>query len=298
MTNQEPPPEESIWAAGCVVGRWNDDHKARYLIVHRPRYDDWSLPKGKLDRGETFLEAAVREVEEETGFVVKGPRPIGSVGYLTQAGNPKVVRWWLTSVKKGSFTPNSEVDRIKWVSHAKALKKLSYRNDREVIDRANDMFHDRSAGMIYLVRHASAGRRATSDPDDWKRPLDKAGKRQTRALRDLLMAHPITRIGSSNYTRCVETVKPFAKRLGIPVEMEAALVEGAHPHRIVTLIHDLQEESAVLCSHGDVVGGLVGHLFAEGVPMDGPHTWEKGSVWELRTVSGRVVSGRYVAPPA
>ena len=67
---------------------------------------------------------------------------------------------------------------------------------------------------------------------------------------------------------------------------------------IVSLINDLQGEAAVLCSHGDVIGGLVGHLFAEGVPMDGPQAWEKGSVWELRTVSGRVVSGRYVTPPA
>lgn len=297
MTNQEPPPEESIWAAGCVVARWTDDRKAKYLIVHRPRYDDWSLPKGKLDRGETFLEAARREVEEETGFTVKGPRPIGSVGYLTQAGNPKVVRWWLATVKNGSFTPNHEVDRIKWVSYRKAIKKLSYRNDRDVIDRANDMFHDRSAGMIYLVRHTSAGHRSDTDSNDWTRPLDKRGRRQTRALRDLLMAHPITRIGSSNYTRCVETVKPLAKRLGIPLEMETALVEGAHPHRIVTLIHGLQEESAVLCSHGDVIGDFIGHLFAEGVPLDGPQRWEKGSVWELRTVSGRVVSGRYVTPP-
>lgn len=298
VIDQEPPPEESIWAAGCVVGRWNDNHKPRYLIVHRPRYDDWSLPKGKLDDGETFLEAALREVEEETGFVGKKPRPIGSVGYLTQAGNPKVVRWWLVTVKSGSFVPNKEVDRIKWVSHRKALTKLSYRNDREVLERANDMFHDRSAGMIYLVRHASAGIRSETDANDWKRPLDKRGKRQTKALRDLLMAHPITRIGSSNYPRCVETVKPFAKRLGIPVEMETALVEGAHPHRIVSLIHDLQSESAVLCSHGDVIGDFIGHLFAEGVPMDGPEKSEKGSIWELRTVSGRVVSGRYVPPPS
>ncbi len=298
MTDQEPPPEQSIWAAGCVVARWNDDHEARYLIVHRPRYNDWSLPKGKVDPGETFLEAAIREVEEETGFVVKKPRPIGSIGYLTQAGNPKVVRWWLATVKSGSFSRNSEVDLVKWVSFRKALDKLSYRNDRAVLDRANDMFHDRSAGTIHLVRHASAGVRSETDPDDWKRPLDKEGRRQTRALRDLLMAHPITRIGSSDYVRCVQTVEPFAKRLGIPVEIEPALVEGAHPHRIVGLIHDLQGESAVLCSHGDVIGDLVGHLFAEGVPMDGPQRWEKASIWELRTVSGRVVSGRYVPPPA
>jgi len=294
----EPPPTQSIWAAGCVVARRNDDGEAEYLIVHRPRYDDWSLPKGKLDKGETFLEGALREVEEETGIVAKKPRLIGSVGYFTQNGNPKVVRWWLAQAKKGSFTPNKEVDRIKWVTHRKALKKLAYRNDRAVLDRANDMYHDRSAGTIYLIRHASAGKRSTADVEDWKRPLDARGKQQMKLLRDQFMAHPITRIGSSNYVRCVETVKPLAKRLGVPLELEAALVEGSHPHRIVSLISDLQEEAAVLCSHGDVIGDLIGHLFAEGVPMDGPKEWKKGSVWVLRTIAGRVVSGAYVPPPA
>ncbi len=292
----EPPPQESIWAAGCVVARTRENGKPEYLIVHRPRYDDWSLPKGKLDKGEPFLEGALREVKEETGFAGKNPRPVGSVGYLTKAGNPKVVRWWLTEVKKGKFKPNSEVDKIKWVTLKKGLKKLTYRNDREVLDRANDMFLATSAGMIYLVRHAWAGKRKDGHVDDWQRPLDKRGRKQRKTIRDLLMAHPITRIGSSNYTRCVESVDPFAKRLGVPVELEPALVEGSHPHRLVGLIADLQGESAVLCSHGDVIGDMVGHLFAERVPMDGPMEWKKGSIWELRTVEGRVVSGRYVPP--
>ena len=280
------------------MARRDDEGRTQYLIIHRPRYDDWSLPKGKLDKNETFLQGALREVKEETGVVGKNPRLIGSVGYFTQNGNPKVVRWWLTEVKKGSFKPNKEVDRIKWVSYKKALKKLAYRNDREILDRANDMYHNRTAGTIYLIRHASAGKRTAVDAEDWRRPLTRRGRKQMRMLRDLLMAHPITRIGSSNYVRCVDTVKPFAKRLGIPLETETALVEGSHPHRIVGLIAELQEEAVVLCSHGDVIADLVGHLFAEGVPMDGPREWDEGSVWELRTIGGRVVSGRYIPPPA
>lgn len=298
MTIVEPPPNESIWAAGCVLARTRKSGQPEYLIVHRPRYDDWSLPKGKLNKREQFLEGALREVKEETGFRGRNPRPIGSVGYLTKAGNPKVVRWWLTDAKRGKFKPNSEVDRIKWVTLKKGLKKLDYRNDREVLNRANDMYLARSAGMIFLVRHAWAGKRKDLDESDWQRPLDKRGHQQRKAIRDLLMAHPITRIGSSNHTRCVDTVDPFAKRLGIPVELEPALVEGSHPHRLVALIADLQEESAVLCSHGDVIEDIIGHLFAEQVPMEGPMKWKKGSIWELRTVKGRIVSGRYVPPPA
>ncbi|GMQ93621.1 MAG: NUDIX hydrolase [Acidimicrobiia bacterium] len=298
VTTVEPPPKESIWAAGCVVARTTKAGKPRYLLVHRPRYDDWSLPKGKVDRGETFLHAALRELKEETGIVGKKPRLVGSIGYLTKAENAKVVRWWLTEVKKGKFKPNSEVDEIIWLSHKRATRKLNYRNDREVLDRANDMYLAKSAGMVYLVRHASAGTGDDDDPDDPSRKLDKRGKRQRRAIRDLLMAHPITRIGSSSFERCLSTVKPFSKRLGIPIEPETALAEGSHPHRLVGLIADLQEESAVLCTHGDVIADFIGHLFAEQVPMVGPMEWEKGSVWELRTVKGRVVSGRYIPPSA
>ncbi|MGI9667609.1 MAG: NUDIX hydrolase [Acidimicrobiia bacterium] len=296
--HQEPPPNESIWAAGCVVGRHRKDGTPEFLLVHRPRYDDWSLPKGKIDKGEGFLDGALREVREETGVRGENPRLVGTVAYDTKNGNPKVVRWWLVDAGRGSFVPNSEVDRIKWVSFKKGLKKLTYRNDREVLDRANDMFLSRSAGVVYLVRHAQAGTRNDSDPNDWARKLDRTGKKQKRAIRQLLQAHPITRIGSSDFPRCRSTVMPLAKRLGIPVEFESALVEGSHPHRLVTLVTELQEEAAVLCTHGDVIHDLVGHLFAAGVPMAGELAAAKGSVWELRTIGGRVVSGQYIPPQA
>lgn len=280
------------------MARRDNNGVAEYLVAHRPRYKDWSLPKGKLDRRESFLEAALRETREETGFVGKKPRPVGSVGYFTNAGNPKVVRWWLVDVKRGKFRSNKEVDKVRWLPVEEAVKKLSYTNDRSVLERANDMYLERSAGTIHLLRHAWAGTANASDPDDRERPLDKRGKRQRAGLGDMLMAYPITRIGSSNYKRCVATVKPFASRLGIPVEHEGALVEGSHPHKLVSLIHDLQKEAAVLCTHGDTIGDLVGHLFAEGVPMDGPMEWEKGSIWQLRTIAGRVVSGKYIPPQA
>lgn len=298
MSDHPIPPNESIWAAGCVVARVGDDGEPEYLVAHRPRYDDWSLPKGKLNKGETFLDAALREVEEETGIPVKKPRPVGSVGYLTKGDNAKVVKWWLVKPRDGSFKANTEVDKIKWLSFDKAVEKLSYKNDKAVLDRANDMQLERSAGTIHLVRHASAGTGNEMDPSDANRPLDKIGQKQRKAIRNLLMNHPVTRIGSSNFTRCVETVQPLAELLGIPVEREVALIEGSHPHRTVGLIHDLQQEAAVLCSHGDVIGDLIGHLFAEGVPMNGPMEWHKGSIWTLRTISGRVVSGNYIPPSA
>ncbi len=298
MTPVERPPKESIWAAGCVVADTTGS-EPRYLIVHRPRYDDWSIPKGKLDKGETFLDAAIREVKEETRVKSNNPRPIGTVGYMTKAGNPKVVRWWLTRPKKAKkFKKNKEVDEIAWATFDEANEILQYRNDRTVLDRANDMVLDRSAGSIHLVRHAQAGVRDRTNPDDDKRPIDKRGKKQRKAILNHLLDYPITRIGSSQIDRCVQTVQRLSDTIGIPVEREIALVEGTHPTRIVSLIHALQQEAAVLCSHGDVISGLIGHLFAEGLPMDGPMEWEKGSIWHLRTIGGRIVSGEYVPPMA
>jgi 8-oxo-dGTP diphosphatase len=279
-----------------VVTRPSKNGKPRYLIIHRPRYDDWSLPKGKLDKNETFLDAALRETREETGFKATKPVLVGTVAYITKVGNPKVVRWWLAGTGGGAFKANSEVDTVEWMSYKKARKRLTYRNDRAVLDRAHDMVKNRSAGTIFLVRHALAGTRNPADPNDWRRPLDKQGKKQRTGIEEVLMAHPVTRFGSSNFTRCFDTIEPLAKRLGIPIEPEAALIEGSHPERLVGFIDELRQEAAVLCSHGDVISNLIGHLAAEGVPLDGPLEPEKGSIWHLRTVKGKVVSGTYIVP--
>jgi 8-oxo-dGTP diphosphatase len=194
------------------------------------------------------------------------------------------------------FKQSQEVDAIRWVNFDQAIDMLQYANDRAVLERAHDMVLDRSAGSIHLVRHATAGVRDATDSQDDERPIDEHGKKQRTAIRDHLLAYPITRIGSSQLDRCVQTVQEIADTIGVPVEREIALGEGTDPTRTVALIHELQGEAAVLCSHGDVISGIVRHLFAEGVPMDGPMKWDKGSIWHLRTLNGRVVSGSYAVP--
>ena len=121
-----------IKAAGGVVMR--DD--GELLVVHRPRYDDWSLPKGKLDAGETFEEAALREVWEETGVSARLVRELPSVEYSVR-DRPKLVRYWLMEVESDpGFAPNDEVDSVRWLSPADAVELLTYDRDRGVVEAA------------------------------------------------------------------------------------------------------------------------------------------------------------------
>src|SRR5215212_1239379 len=105
---------DEVQAAGGVVWR-RGDHGLEIAVVHRPRYDDWSLPKGKLDAGETFEQAALREVEEETGLRCRLGRELGETRYRDRKDRPKVVRYWVMEDAEGEFEPNDEVDELRWV---------------------------------------------------------------------------------------------------------------------------------------------------------------------------------------
>jgi 8-oxo-dGTP pyrophosphatase MutT (NUDIX family) len=122
---------ERIEAAGGVVV-----HEGRVALVHRPKYDDWTLPKGKLDQGETFEQAALREVWEETGLRCRLVRELPSVEY-TVRDRPKVVRYWLMAVESDpGFEPNDEVDELRWLSPEAAASLLTYDRDKGVLSAA------------------------------------------------------------------------------------------------------------------------------------------------------------------
>jgi 8-oxo-dGTP pyrophosphatase MutT (NUDIX family) len=117
-----------VRAAGGVVAR-----DGKVLLVHRPKYDDWTFPKGKAEEGESDEDCAVREVEEETGFRCSLERELPSTSYRDSHGRPKHVRYWLMERREGSFEPTDEVDEIAWVSPADAARKLTYARDQAVL---------------------------------------------------------------------------------------------------------------------------------------------------------------------
>lgn len=118
-----------IEAAGGVIIR-----DGKIAVVHRDRYDDWSLPKGKLDAGESFEEAALREVREETGLECQLGRELEPVSYVDQKGRPKLVRYWLMEVTEGDFEANDEVDEMRWLAPDEAARLLTYPHDRELVE--------------------------------------------------------------------------------------------------------------------------------------------------------------------
>jgi len=134
-----------VEAAGAVVWRAGPRGDVEVVLVHRPRYDDWSFPKGKLLPGETLEEAAVREVEEETGFRCRRGEVIGNHRYRDHLGRTKEVTYWLMEPVGGRFGPSAEVDQLRWVSLEEATRELTYDRDREMVRIGLGRRFDRSS---------------------------------------------------------------------------------------------------------------------------------------------------------
>ncbi len=278
-----------VRAAGGVVRRVGPSGP-ELALVHRPRYDDWTLPKGKANAGESDEASAVREVLEETGLRCELGPEVAQVAYLDNLGRPKNVRYWLMYPVAGGFVPNAEVDRLRWVSESEALGALTYGHDREVIRRA--------AGFdapLALVRHAKAGDREAWSEDDRLRPLSKKGRRQAEGLVELFDGRGVDRIISSPHVRCVQTVRPLALSRHLPVEEEEVLAEASALPQVLAFLRELSG-AVVLCSHGDVIPAVVLHLEQRGLGLHDPPDWKKGSIWFLERDGGLFTAARYLAP--
>jgi len=286
----------TIWAAGAAVYRMRRG-RPEILLTHRPRYDDWSLPKGKLDRGEGFKACAEREVEEESGVtgVVEGF--LGTVGYITGAGNKKAVRYWLLQAKDESFKPNKEVDKIRWFRPKKAMEKASYSRDEAIIASAVQMAKGREPGTVYLVRHAHAVNKKKWRKADLVRPISKKGQEQVEGLTTRLVRTPIAEVISSPSMRCEQSVAPLAARLGLRVKSAGALRRDTPPEKVIRLIRKNRGKRVVMCTHGETIGPLIEQLAKDPkVDLRGPMEWPKGSVWVLKTRRKRIIEARYIPP--
>src|SRR4051794_7997695 len=235
------PAREVVSAGAVVLGPGGT-----VLLVHRPKYDDWSFPKGKLDRGEHATAAAVREVEEETGLRIRLGVPLADQRYPVRAGT-KVVHYWVgRAVGDGDvsgYQPNSEIDEVAWFPIDKARRRLTYRFDVDTLDEA--LQQARKTRTLVVLRHTQARSRKAWRPDDRERPLLATGKVQAKRLVPILAAYDLRHLVSSSSTRCVQTLEPFAAATG----------------RKLRTNHVLSEEDATKKSVRDLVAGLVDELY-------------------------------------
>ncbi|QUH04578.1 NUDIX hydrolase [Saccharopolyspora erythraea] len=286
----EPGPAVAavVRAAGAVLWRPGPDGGIEVAVVHRPRYDDWSLPKGKLDPGELAAHAAVREVEEETGFPCVLSRLLTRVSYPVPARDggkdEKVVDYFAARAGKGRFTPNSEVDELRWTSTECARRLVTYPHDARVLDAFDALPPD--APTVLLVRHAKAGKRSEWTGDDVLRPLTEPGIRQRDALHSLLRLFGPERVHSAPRTRCEQTLEPLAAELDVVVESEPLLSEEGYVADPEAGLRRLLRIAArpgmtVVCSQGGVIPDLVSRLADRGGLSLGEVHSRKGSVWTL-----------------
>lgn len=279
-------------AAGGVVYRDGEPGCGpEFLVVHRKRYNDWSLPKGKLDRDESFKEAAMREIEEETGLKCDRRDYLGAVTYETQRGRTKVVKYWLTKKRKGKFVPNAEVNKVEWVGLHGAQALLTYNRDARLVERAHAVLSNATATRIYLVRHANAGIRSKWKGPDKERPLTERGQQQALGVGEILARHPVTSIVTSPAVRCKETVLPIVNQTGQAAETSKLLKEFTDLDTIYEYLSTVGSGSIVMCSHKDWIGPLIKDLTARGVKLRGKRRWPKASIWVLDLVDGKVTSG-------
>jgi 8-oxo-dGTP diphosphatase len=249
--------------------------QGQVLLVHRPAYDDWSFPKGKLDPGEVAPVAAVREVGEETGVRARLGVPLASQWYPTARGT-KVVDYWVGRVVGDSdvsgYLVNAEIDEVDWVPVEKADKRLSYTRDRTTLREA--LTTGKKTRALVLLRHGKARSRKAWRKDDRKRPLLVAGTAQARAAVPLLAAYGVTRIVTSTSTRCAETVTPYAENTGWPITRTDGLSEeDASDASVLAIMDELLHsgEDAVLCTHRPVLPSVYDAL---GVPPEHQATGE------------------------
>ena len=288
-------------AAGAVLwrGKLDDPSTIEVACIHRPRYDDWSLAKGKADPGESLVTTAVREIKEETGYDIRLGKLLGKTIYPVK-DTTKVVYYWTGEVTVGEFEANEEVDEIRWLSMKEAKDLMSYDLDRQVLAKAEKRFGVPATARILYVRHARAHEREKWSGDDNLRPLDKKGRRQSEMLVPMLAPFHPDRIYSAVPDRCQATVAPLADELNLPVEVdecfgdEAWLSDMVGAQKAITDIID-QGGVSVVCAQGDIIPNMVAWLSATGrLPIDGDIKAKKGSVWVLSFNEGRLTGADYL----
>lgn len=264
-----------VLAAGAVCWRMSKKGKPKILLVHRTQHKDVSLPKGKLDPGETLPETAVREIAEETGLIIGLGAPLGVVEYQLPGGRDKQVYYWAGEVSadaiaNSTFVSNDEIAELHWVGLKKAHRVLSYPHDADIVDRFAEL-HARGRARTFAIvalRHGKAVPAEDWDGLDATRPLMQRGEIQSMSVSHGVAAFRPRRLISSTAERCLRTIAPTARVTGLPVEQEHVISQDAYRSggkavREVVADRIRDRETVVLCSHGPVLPQIIAAVMEE-----------------------------------
>ncbi|PFG30772.1 NUDIX hydrolase [Paramicrobacterium agarici] len=274
--------EKAVFAAGALC--WREiAGEVRVLVIHRTKQGDVTLPKGKVDPGESLPQTAVREVKEETGFDVTLGVPVGISHYTLGSGRDKFVHYWAAevterAVQKSTFVPNGEVAAQEWVSLDRAQRYLTYPQDVDVVARFADLVDEGVTATFALIvlRHAKATARGDWDGSDASRPLTPKGVRQAASAVPSILALNPKKIVTSSAVRCVTTVAPLAAASGIEPKHTDALSqdaweEGTSDVRSVIGKRIRKRKTAVVCSHGPVIPDILREIALATGTLDGSY---------------------------
>lgn len=260
----------SVKAAGAVLLRGPASGR-EVLLAHRPAYDDWVLPKGKVEPGELIPATAVREVAEETGAIVRLGPALTPVRYPIPGGT-KRVSWWVgTTLSTRERPPDREVDTCQWLSLAEASRRLTYANERAVLAEAAAL-PDSTA--LIVLRHAKARRRQGWKPEDDLRPLSPRGHEQAPLVAQLLGAFGVERLIAAPAVRCGQTLEVYAGQKGLDVMTDPVLAaETADAATLATAIGALADQTGrdasptVVCVQREVILDLLSPLGLTARPL-------------------------------
>jgi 8-oxo-dGTP diphosphatase len=268
VADQTDHPGEAVAviAAGAIPWRISSDG-LEVLMIHRPRYDDWSWPKGKIDPGETLPECAAREVREEIGLSAPLGIPLPPIHYHVASGL-KVVHYWAVRVNGDRLVPDGkEVDRVVWCAPETAAGLLSNPTDVAPLEHLQAAYKNDQLDTwpLIVVRHAKAKPRSSWTKAEGERPLAATGIRQAQAVGRLLQAWQPPRVVTSPWRRCVSTVAPYLRASGAKVKLVDALTEHRHertPKKTAAVIEALldKQRSVAVCTHRPALPTVLAQL--------------------------------------
>jgi 8-oxo-dGTP diphosphatase len=288
-----------IRAAGALLWRETKERAIEIALIHRPRYDDWTLPKGKIEEGETALQCAYRELVEETGIKASFTRQLGSVDYIENGEGKRVIFWAAhCALNASTFIANEEVDQLRWLPFEDAIELATYQSDGEMI--ANFQAQEQRTDTLIILRHAKALERGDWDEPDSQRTLNEVGFDQAQLLIKHLEPFAIDEVYTSDYTRCVQTVTPLAHARGLSITAVPSLNEQTFeedPSRAVAFANALKqdEKNIVICSHNPVIPTMLRGILNTKLKNKDLIKLEPGDAWIVHRVKGEIVGLDYLS---